>query len=152
MNEIPEDKLAEQLDPELRRLTGYRAPRTLAPRVMAAIAARNRAVWWTKPWPEWPAGMRLLFLAVSVVLTGGVVLAGLQLPQFTHELSTTIFGWFGGLAPYFSFASHFLGAVWSSLKAAPPGALWGLATMLGLAYAVCVCLGTLGYRVALNRI
>lgn len=158
MKDVNDQKLETCLHRELRRLPDLKAPATLAPRVMAAIAAREYAPWWRKTWADWPEGMRLAFLAMGLALAGGLVLIGLQLPHvaglatLTGGVSGTLSSWFHWVAPYFSFAGRLLGGMALVIKAAPPAALWGLLAIVGLAYATCIGLGTLGYRVVLNRI
>jgi hypothetical protein len=57
----------------LRRLPQPRAPRSLAPRVMAAIAADARPARHTaRPWLSWPMEWRLASL-VAFLLAGGAV-------------------------------------------------------------------------------
>lgn len=158
MKDVNDQKLEDCLRRELRGLPDLKAPATLAPRVMAVIAARQHAPWWRKTWADWPQGMRLAFLAMGLVVAGGLVLVGWQWPQvaglatLTGGVRETVSGWFNGLAPYLSFAETLLGAVALVIKAAPPAAGWGLLAIVGLAYATCIGLGTLGYRVVLNRI
>lgn len=155
MNEPFEPRIADRVHRELRQLPDHRAPATLAPRVLAALAARRRAPWWKKSWADWPPGLRVVFLTVSLALAGGLVLAGLQLPPLSavaDGLTGTMSGWWSGVEPYLAVVLRLGDALWLTIKAAPPQVLWAVAAMVGLAYAVCVGLGTLGYRVALNRI
>jgi hypothetical protein len=155
MNDANEQLLTDRLHRELRQLPVHRAPDTLAPRVLAALAARRSAPWWQKSWTDRPQGARLIFLAASLVLSGGLILAGLQLPQL-GELTAGMWppaaGWFSEFEPYLALVFRLGEALWLSLKAAPPQVFWLCAAALGLGYATCVGLGTLGYRLALNRI
>jgi hypothetical protein len=54
-----DDELEALVDRELRQLPAPRAPQTLLPRVMAAVAAWNERPWYTRAWFAWPAGWRL---------------------------------------------------------------------------------------------
>ncbi len=155
MNDANEQRLADRVHRELRQLPDHRAPDTLAPRVLAALAARRSAPWWQKSWTDRPQGARLVFLAASLVLAGGLILAGLQLPplgELTAGMRQPAAGWFSEFEPYFALVFRLGEAVWLNLKAAPPQVLWLCAAAIGLGYATCVGLGTLGYRLALNRI
>ncbi len=155
MNDVNEQRLADRVHRELRHLPDRRAPATLAPRVMAAIAARQRAPWWQQAWTDWPQGLRLAFLTFSLGLAGALIAAGWQLPQL-NELTAGInhasADVFANLKPYLAMVLGLGEAVWAILKSAPPHVLWLGAAIIGLGYATCVGLGTLGYRVALNRI
>lgn len=155
MNDVNERKLAEQLHRELHQLPNLKAPKTLGPRVLAAIAARQEAPWWKKSWADWPRSMKLAFLVAGIAAIGGLVLAGTALPQLstlTSGLTESVGGMFASLKPYYDFAARFAGSVGLMLGAAGPKLYWSLAALTGLAYAVCIGLGTLGYRLVFNRI
>lgn len=155
MNDASEIRLADRVHRELRQLPDHRAPATLAPRVMAALAAQRRMPWWKKSWAAWPPGMRAIFLTVSLAMAGGLILAGLQLPQLNEVafgIETTTTGWLLEMKPYLAVILRLGDALWLGVRAAPPHILWSVVALIGLAYATCVGLGTLGYRMALNRI
>jgi hypothetical protein len=65
---VDEFDLERIVDRELRRLPAPRAPRSLAPRVMAAVAASRPAAWYARPWLMWPVWMQ----AVSVIALAGL--------------------------------------------------------------------------------
>lgn len=70
MHHDPLEKPIHQL---LRNLPDRTAPATLEARVMATIAARAAVVWWKRPFAQWPAFWRGLFLVVSVLIgVGGI--------------------------------------------------------------------------------
>jgi len=155
MNDANESRLAARLHRELRQLPDRKAPATLAPRVLGALAARQRAPWWRKSWAGWPPGVRLAFLSFCLTLAGGLILAGLQLPQpieLAAGLTESASGWFSSVKPYLALLLRLGDALWLTLEAAPPQIVWLGVALVALAYATCVGLGTLGYRVALNRI
>lgn len=155
MNDPNEQRLADRLHRKLRALPDLKAPRTLAPRVLAALAARQSLAWYRKSWTHWPVGMRLLFLVVSFGVLGGLVYAGSHLPQFLElagGVGDSVVGSFAWFKPYVDGVTRLLGTLVLVGKAIPPQLLWWLGAMIGLAYALCVGLGTLGYRLALNRI
>ena len=80
---MPEhEELDELLDRELHHLPPFTAPRSLAPRVLAAVRAKAAAVaapWWLQSWAAWPMYARAaLFVAALLIATiffsGSVVL------------------------------------------------------------------------------
>jgi hypothetical protein len=62
----PEQDLEKLMDRELRSLPPPRAPETLAPRVMAAIAARAAPPWHRRTWFEWSRGWQVASAALTV--------------------------------------------------------------------------------------
>jgi hypothetical protein len=60
--------LERLIDRELRRLPPPRAPRTLMPRVMAAVDEARHRPWYSRAWLTWPAGWQV----ASVLLLLGV--------------------------------------------------------------------------------
>jgi len=153
MKPDPEDRLASAIHRELRSLPDCPAPRTLAPRVLAALAARQHAPWWRKAWADWPPVMRSLFLACGATAAGLLILGGWQLPHWTGTLGGgSVTGWLATLEAYMGLVFRLGEMFWLTLKSLPVQVAWAAAIMMGLAYATCVGLGTLGYRLALNRI
>lgn len=78
-----EQDLEKLMERELRSLPTPRALETLAPRVMAAIAAEVALPWHRRTWFEWPRGwqvasaaLAVAFLAVLMTLAPWRVLAG----------------------------------------------------------------------------
>ena len=67
--------LERLVDRELKRLPTPRAPRTLLPRVMTAVAEPRMVPWYSRPWLTWPRGLQVLSAAIFVGLVwgGGVV-------------------------------------------------------------------------------
>ncbi len=58
------DDLERRIDRELKALPAPVAPRTLVPRVMAAVAYADRAPWYSRAWLAWPRAAQ----AASVLL------------------------------------------------------------------------------------
>ncbi|HAV64230.1 MAG TPA: hypothetical protein DCY13_17920 [Verrucomicrobiales bacterium] len=155
MNEQDEIRLVDRLHRELRALPGHTAPRTLTPRVLAAIAVRQQAPWWRKSWSSWPLGAKVLFFAIGLTLAGALVAGGMAIPQFALIAENTL-GSFGGitesLRPYLELLTRMTGHLSTALQAAGPNLMWYLAALGGVAYATCIGLGTVGYRLVFNRI
>lgn len=74
----PEQDLEKWMDRELRPLPAPHAPETLAPRVMAAIAARAALPWYRQTWFEWPRGWQAASAAVAALLLAAWVFAPWQ--------------------------------------------------------------------------
>jgi hypothetical protein len=68
------EELEQIVHQRLRELPAPRAPRSLAPAVMAAVRARASRPWYARPWRTWPAGGRV-FAAVSLAAVAAVVVA-----------------------------------------------------------------------------
>jgi hypothetical protein len=66
------NELDEQLDRELRELPGPRAPETLLPRVMLAVAEADAKPWYARAWMTWPREVQ-----VASALLLALVVAGL---------------------------------------------------------------------------
>jgi hypothetical protein len=73
MNPADLERIADR---ELRRLPAPRAPHSLLPRVMAAVAAWAGRPWYSRAWFTWPVGWQAASVAVlTVVVAGGVFFA-----------------------------------------------------------------------------
>ena len=84
---VSEEDLERLAHRELRRLPAPRAPRTLLPRVMAAVEAWSRRPWYTRAWFTWPLAWQVVSAAALIVLvTGGTLLA----PRIQATASTAI--------------------------------------------------------------
>ena len=84
-----------QLDHELRRLPAPRAPETLLPRVMRAVAETRPMPWYSRGWAAWPAGLKVasaacfavfMFALWSVVPTGLHWISGVVSPGANQAL------------------------------------------------------------------
>ena len=73
MKPDPKDPLAAWADQALRQLPARRAPATLAPRVLAAMARQKSQAWHQRPWLDWPRHFQLLSFALFAGLVGAAV-------------------------------------------------------------------------------
>jgi hypothetical protein len=78
-------ELEATVDRELRRLPPPRAPRTLLPRVMAAVELWAQRPWYARAWFSWPAGWRL----VSIVPVALLVYTLWRLPPLPPSVVAT---------------------------------------------------------------
>lgn len=154
MKPTPESELEQVIDRELRALTPPRAPATLLPRVLQAIAERERRPWWQKSFAHWPWPARLTFFVATTAIatlllyfTSGIA-SGVSLGGLSEEVSV--------LAGHWQDVRDLLGALGSAglalVRAAGPGLLWGVAGLAAVSYFTTFALGTLCYRVASQRI
>jgi hypothetical protein len=121
----------------LRRLPSPRAPRSLTPRVMAAVRARREAPWFARPMTTWPFALQAMTIALAVVplaalgvwvfgggvLQSGVTALGLSgsapwsqllppvLRQAMDQASTVLVLWRLLFAPVLVYAAAFAVAV-----------------------------------------
>jgi hypothetical protein len=67
------DDLDRLLDERLHSLPAPRAPETLAPRVMAAVAAETARSPFAAPWFRWSPALQIAFVALLVAAVGGAL-------------------------------------------------------------------------------
>ena len=63
--------LERLIDRELRALPPPPAPRTLLPRVMAAVDASRHQPWYSRAWRTWPIGWQVASVALLVGVVAG---------------------------------------------------------------------------------
>lgn len=153
MQPEPDKQLEQMIDRELRQLPNRRAPETLLPRVRAAIAARAQQPWWKKSLAEWPTGMRWLFLAVALLAVVGTVYGTFAVSQGMTwaSLQQSAGGWLAMFKPMWSLLAVVGNALLLVLKSVPVSFWWISGGVITAAYLACVGLGTLGYRMAFNK-
>lgn len=146
-------RLAAELDQELKRLPDLPAPPTLVPRVLAALRLQAKPVW-QRPWLTWPVGLRVGFVTTAVALLLAVVfgapalLSGVSTQPLVSRLSESL----AFLDPAVKFAGALVNAA-AVLVRSGGHVLWWVIGSIALAlYLACVGLGTLCYRVALNKL
>ena len=149
-----EQKLASRIQRELARLPLVEAPASLLPRVMAAVEARVRQPWWRRSWLSWPRSCRVLFLLVSVVLAGAcaygfnLLVAGIAVGAPGESLA----GEFDFLRPAWGVALALGNALVLVIQSGGPLLIWGICLTMAAIYLTSIGLGTLCYRVAVNKL
>jgi len=153
MNADYEKQLETEIDRELKALPDLAAPRTLAPRVLAAIGRRASLPRRARSFQTWPIALQAAAVLFLVALFVGLCFAGWSLPEtpvfvaamrhITHGVSSlgSVLNAFGALA----------GAIALVVKNLGTGFLVALVFVLGLGYALCVSLGTVCVRLAFAR-
>jgi len=68
------DELASLIDRELRDLPGPRAPRSLLPRVLQAVAEAQRP-WYARAWRTWPSAWQAASVVACALFLGAAALS-----------------------------------------------------------------------------
>jgi hypothetical protein len=132
-------ELEALLDREIQALPMPRAPRTLAPRVMALVEARPRA---PRPrgWFGWPLGWRVASAGTFVLLVAAVVLVMPAATSGFGSLSAVAGGGAGrkiaDLVRTVDVTSHAVQVLWRVLLQPVVGYVFTLIAMMSIAYAV----------------
>ena len=153
MNANHDRELAAQIDRELKSLTPLTAPSTLAPRVMALIAARAAVPWYRRAWQTWPPALRTVSMLVLLAAFAGVCLGSWQLIHVPAVVSAAreVGGWLGSLGAIWKAAGALVNAVALAFKSLGAWVLVGCVAALLFGYATCVGLGTIYLRLAFAR-
>lgn len=70
---------------ELKRLPAPRAPRTLMPRVLAAVAKQEPAPWYSRPWATWPPIVQAFSLVLFAEIGAGLWTLWPHVPRLIAE-------------------------------------------------------------------
>lgn len=111
------DELERRVHEELRRLPAPLAPRTLLPRVLAAVDAWARRPWYERAWFTWPLGWRV----ASVAMLAVAVYATWNLPPLPGSVVAT---------------TNAGGVLWRTLIEPLLGYVVGLVLLMGVACAI----------------
>ena len=149
----PESRWEIELDRRLKALPTRRAPATLAPRVMAALAARERLPWYRRTWWQWPPPAKMLSLSVAFVALG--LLTWLAVYGSTDGLATSLLARLRAgtesLTPIWSLFTSLAEALTIVLRQTTAIAWFLVVGFLLSAYLSCIGVGTALYRIALPR-
>jgi len=154
MDNESEGRLGERMHRELRQLPLLKAPETLVARVLTAIESRAQQPWWKKSWMNWPSSMRLAFVVGVCALASGILYLGIQISNEVPAgaVLEKVSASFGFLAPLWNLIAALGNALVLVLRAGGQLLFWGTVGLVAAMYLTCVGLGTLCYRVALNKI
>lgn len=145
-------KLEALLSKELKSLPPLKAPASLAPNVMAILAARARLPWWRQAWWDWPLSAKAAFVVLAITVAGAMGGGGHLLGEGAAGYSIDLMerfnpaeGVFGNFTPLADAAM----LVWHQF--AQPFLLYG-ALLAGALYLMFVGVGTVCFRYAVKRI
>ena len=145
-------KLEALLHRELKELPPLKAPSSLAPNVMAILAARSRVPWWQRAWWDWPVAAKAAFVVVALLVAGAFSGGGLFLGDGMSNYSLEVAGRFDFADSILGNFAPLLGAfhrVWQEV--AQPFLIYG-AIAAGAVYLMFIGVGTACFRFALKRI
>lgn len=145
-------KLEALLHRELKELPPLKAPSSLAPGVMAILAARSRVPWWQRAWWDWPVAAKAAFVIVALLVAGAFSGGGLFLGDGMSNYSLEVAGRFDFADSILGNFAPLLGAfhrVWQEF--AQPFLIYG-AIAAGAVYLMFIGVGTACFRFALKRI
>lgn len=153
MNPEQEHQLAAQIDRELKALPPLAAPATLTPRILAAVAAPQRAPATRAGWQSWPLVWRVASFVVLAGLFSGLFLAGWQAMQSpaATETASKVSEAFSLLALAGKVLNVLGGAALYLVRQLGTGFTVAIALVVLLAYAACAALGSLYVRYAFVR-
>jgi hypothetical protein len=148
-----EERLAALIDRRLRQLPLPKSPPGLAPRVLAAIAARQNRPWWQTSWPHWPRHFQILILlltaaVITLAAWHGAAFDPLALAGRARDLAS---GRLGLLRPLATLAADLAGALAHSVASAGQTFWTFAAAILAALYLACVGLGSWCYRLAFSN-
>jgi hypothetical protein len=147
------DDLEVVVDRALKRSPGLRAPRTLMPRVMAAIEAERVRTPRTRPWLSWPLAWQVA--SVTALLVLGVGTARLWpgalsvVQQSTPAVLGDVSAFVVDVASKAAAAAHVTRIAWHALVQPLVGYLLVLVLVMG---AACATFGAALGRVALGGV
>jgi hypothetical protein len=144
--DTPDPELAAALDAELKKLPPVPAPASLAPRVLAVLAARATRPWWRRVWWEWPLAAKAAFVLLTLALAGAAGGGGVLLDASATEYSLGLTDKLGLFTPLWNMLLSLLNVaqvMWDNLG--QPYLLY-LAAAGAAAYLVCIGTGMLLVR------
>lgn len=147
-----QDKLAEIIHRELMKLPERPAPETLITRVLARIEERKRH-WWKQPWANWPFLARVISLPAMLLCAASFVFGLWLLFKLNVRdwVMTQADDLFRLLVPTWEFSLALMNALLLSLRSLEPHWILLSATIAFLMYLTCVAVGTVCFRVALQK-
>lgn len=145
-------KLEALLHRELKELPPPKAPSSLAPNVMAILAARSRVPWWQRAWWDWPVAAKAAFVVLALVVAGafggGSALLGEGVSGYSLALSERL-DFSESILANFTPLVYAVHRLWEEL--AQPFLLYA-AIAAGAVYLTFIGVGTACFRFALKRI
>jgi hypothetical protein len=130
--------LERLIDRELRKLPAPRAPRTLMPRVMAAVQDAIHRPWYSRAWLTWPIGWQVASVALLLGLVAGtaMLIPTVQDAASALTLVSDVRGDVADRARDVEVATTAVRVLWRSLLAPVVPYAFGLVSLMCVACAV----------------
>ena len=130
--------LERLIDRELRKLPAPRAPRTLLPRVMAAVQDAIDRPWYSRAWLTWPIGWQVASVAMLLGLVAGsaMLIPTVQDAASALTLVSDVRGDVADRARDVEVATTAVRVLWRSLLAPVVPYAFGLVSLMCVACAV----------------
>ena len=146
-------ELETLVDRELKRLPVPRAPRTLLPRVLAAVQQWSRRPWYARAWLTWPLGWQLVSsVALMLIIVGSVIAlpsARAAAGGATSPFAAGVMSHVTGIWERAAVTLHASRIIWRATVEPLVVYLFALVALMCVA---CAAFGTALTRVALGRI
>lgn len=153
MNPDLEKQLEAIVSRELKQLPELEAPRTLLPRVLAAIEQRAALPWYRRAWQTWPVALQVASFVLLTAMIGGLAFVGWDAAHAASVSAALLDArqWLAGFGVFLGALEALAQAVVVSVKHLGPVFL-GVCLMAGLAaYVSCLGLGAAFVRLAFSR-
>ncbi|HMJ85743.1 MAG TPA: hypothetical protein VK504_21325, partial [Vicinamibacterales bacterium] len=107
--------LETRIDRTLRRFPAPRAPRTLLPRVLAAVQEWSQRPWYSRAWFAWPIGGQIVSAAALILVVIGAAFLTMSAQAAVDQTAARLLG---GVMPVAQRAEAMLNAarvVWHAV-------------------------------------
>ncbi len=153
MNSEYEEKLAAEIDHELKALPELKAPSSLLRRVMSAVEARRRLPWYQQSWSAWPAPLRAAALIILVSFFASLCFGVWKLPDTEGYMTASrqAAGWFSGLTALWNALNALVGTLAQAVQQLGRGFLIGALAAVAMAWAMFLGVGTACVRLVFAR-
>jgi hypothetical protein len=150
MNSNHKEELELEISRVLKDLPELEAPASLVHQVMSRLERRSALIWYRRSWQTWPVWLRTVSLVILAALFVGLCFAGWE---FTHTQVALTMGqrageWFSGLGAAANTLMVLLNSICLVLGKLGTGFIVACLCAIGLAYVMCVGLGTMYLRLA----
>jgi hypothetical protein len=148
-----EKRLEIEVGRVLKDLPDLEAPSSLLGQVISRLEERANLPWYRRSWQTWPAPLRVALLMTLLTLFIGLCLAG---REFTHSgmamaAAHRVGEWFSGLGAIANTLAVLLNSLCLVLKKLGTGFVILCLFAVGLAYVMCVGLGTMYMRLTFAK-
>jgi hypothetical protein len=153
MNPNHDNELEALIDRELKSLPSLSAPRSLAPRIMAAVTAQQCVPWYRAGWQSWPLALRAASFVTLLTLFLGLCFGGERAWQFASKSDSAekVSDTFSLLGLIGKTLGVLVDSVPQLVRQIGTGYLVAAIALIALAYAACIAFGSFYLRFAFAR-